>query len=199
MRKVISFLPALVSMLMVSTSLSASACDLSCWLQQRRSDCHSGWATEGNQRTMSASSSTSAMDMSSAAEMSSHAVQSVAGTDHIVNAGAHQSMSVHSMSAQMDMVSGSLQVIRKSDVKSSVTFDRSKGLSPCSHEGCSHVSVSASPPRASRAQLSYLAYLHGVAIHISTLANLSTSSRRIASGMPLPINLAVDFFPTLRI
>jgi hypothetical protein len=205
MRRVIGFLPALVSVLMVSTSLSASACDLSCWLRQAPSDCHSGSsATEGNQRTMSATSSSSAMDMSSAAEMSSHAAQSDAGTDHIVNAGAYQSMPVHSMSAQMNMVGSSLQVIRKSELRSSAAFDHSNGrsnrLSLCSHETCSQ--VSASPPRASRAQVSYLAclaYLHCAAIPISTLANLSTGSRRITSETPPPINLAVDLLTTLRI
>src|SRR5579872_1492712 len=147
MRRVISFLPALVSVLMVSTSLSASACDLSCWLHQAPSDCHAGnSAAEGNQRMISASAS---MDMSSEAEMSSHAAQSDASADRIVSSGAHQSMSVHAMSAQMDMVSRSPQVIRKSDARSSTAFDHSeghsKGLSPCSHETCSQ--VSASPPR----------------------------------------------------
>jgi hypothetical protein len=204
MRRVISFLPALVSVLMVSTSLSASACDLSCWLQQP-SNCHSGsLATEGKQRMMSAPSSSSAMDMSSESEMSSHAAQNEAGTDHVVNAGARQSMSVHSMAAQMDMVSSSLQIIRKSDVRSNAAFDysegRSKGLSSCSHETCSQ--ASASPPTASRAQLSYpayRAYQHCVAIPVSSPAHLSTSSHRIAAGARPPINLAVDLLPILRI
>src|SRR4029077_5039015 len=41
MRRVGSSLTALLlSLLMVSTSVSASACDLSCWLNQAHSDCH---------------------------------------------------------------------------------------------------------------------------------------------------------------
>ena len=142
----------------------------------------------------------SAMDMSSNAEMSSHAAQSDAGMDHIVNAGAHQSMSVHSMTAEMDMVSSSLLISRKSEVRSSAAFDHSKGFASCNHETCSQ--VSASPPRASQAQLSYLAYLaylHCATIPISSPASLSSSSQRIASGTPPPINLAVDLLSTLRI
>ena len=189
MRKIVRPLPALLSVLMVSTSLSASSCDLSCWLHQTPSNCHSARsATEDNHRMMSPSS---AMDMSSEAEMSSHATQSNAGPDRSVNASAR-----HSMSAQMDMVRGSLQVIEKSDVSSSAKFDHSKTLSPCSHETCSQTSASPSPPRTSQAQP---VYLHCAAIKVSSPANLSTSSHRIAPGTPPPINLAVDLLPTLRI
>src|ERR1017187_2050718 len=40
MRGVTSALAALLALLIVSTSVSASACDLSCWLRQTHSDCH---------------------------------------------------------------------------------------------------------------------------------------------------------------
>lgn len=40
MRRITSSLAALLSFLVVSTSVSASACDLSCWLRQAHSDCH---------------------------------------------------------------------------------------------------------------------------------------------------------------
>src|SRR2546427_6173775 len=154
MRKIATSLPVLLSLLLVCTPLSASACDLSCWLHQTASDCHSASsATEADQRMMPASS---AMDMSSEAETNSHVTQSRAGLDHSVNASTH-----HSMSTQMDMVRGSLQVIKKSDVSSSATFDHSKTLSPCSHETCSQASASASPPRPGGDQP---AYLHCTAI-----------------------------------
>jgi hypothetical protein len=187
MCKIARSLAALLSVLMVSAPLSASACDLSCWLHQTASDCHSASsATEGNQRMMPPSS---AMDMSPEAEMSSHATQSNAGPDQSVNASTR-----HSMSAPMDMVR-SLQV-KKSEVSASTTFDHSKTLSPCSHETCSQASASVSPPRASQAQS---VYLHCVAIKVSSRANLSTSSHRIAPGTLPPLNLAVDLLPTLRI
>jgi len=189
MRKMATCLPVLLSVLLVCTPLSASACDLSCWLHQTAPDCHSASsATEADQRMMSASS---AMDMSSEAETSSHVTQSHAGPDHSVNAGTH-----HSMSAQMDMVRGSRKIIQKSEESSSATFDHSKTLSPCSHETCSQASASASPPRASGDQP---AYLHCVAIDGLSPANLLTSSPRLAPGTSPPINLPVHLLATLRI
>src|SRR5438270_5524450 len=41
MRKIAKLLPTILSVLMVSTSLSVSACDLSCLLNQTSPDCHS--------------------------------------------------------------------------------------------------------------------------------------------------------------
>ena len=189
MRKMAPSLPVLLSVLLVCTPLSASACDLSCWLHRTASDCHSASsATEADQRMMSASS---AMDMSSEAETSSHVTQSHAAPDHSVNASTH-----HSMPQQMDMVRGSLQVIKKSDVSSSATFDPSKTLSPCSHETCSQASASALPPRARGDQP---AYLHCTAIGGWSPANFLTSSHRVAPGTAPPINLPVHLLTTLRI
>ena len=189
MRKIATSLPVLLSVLLVCTPLSASACDLSCWLHQTASDCHSASsATEADQRMMSASS---AMDMSSEAETSSHVTQSHAGPDHSVNASTH-----HSMSTQMDMGRGSRKIMQKSGESSSAMFDHSKTLSPCSHETCSQASASASPPRARGDQP---AYLHCAAIDGWSPANLFTSSPRLAPGTSPPILLAVDLLTTLRI
>jgi hypothetical protein len=190
MRKIVLSWPALLSILMVSTSVSASACDLSCWLHQTPSDCHSANpATEDNERTMSASSE---MDMSPEVDMSSHGTQNKAGPHHRVNA-----VTRHSMPAQMDMAGNSLQVVRKSEVSASARRDHSKTtLSLCDPETCSQTSASASPPRGIQAQP---AHLHCVAIHVSSPANSLTSSHRIVPGTPSPINLAVDLLPTLRV
>jgi hypothetical protein len=137
----------------------------------------------------------SAMDMSSGAEMSTYIGQSGAGADHIVSAENH-----HSMSAQMDMVRGSLRMIKRSDVNSSAAFGqsegRSEGLSSCSHETCSQAWASTSLPRASQAQP---AYLHDAAIPVSNPAHLITSSHRIARVTPPPTNLAIDLLAALRI
>ena len=189
MRKIATPLPVLLSVVLVCTPLSASACDLSCWLHQTASDCHSASsAAEAGQRMMSASS---AMDMSSEAETSSHVTQSHAGPDHSVNASTH-----HSMSTQMDMGRGSRKIMQKSGESSSAMFDHSKTLSPCSHETCSQASASASPPRARGDQP---AYLHCAAIDGWSPANLFTSSPRLAPGTSPPILLAVDLLTTLRI
>ena len=188
MRSMARPLPALLSVLLMFAALATSACDLSCWLHQTGSHCHSAnSAIENNQRT----SASSEMDMSSEAETSSHVTQSHAAPDHSVNASTH-----HSMPPQMDMVRSSLQVIKKSDVSSSATFDPSKTLSPCSHETCSQASASASPPRASGDQP---AYLHCVTFDGSSPANLLTSSPRLAPGTSPPMLLAVDLLCTLRI
>jgi hypothetical protein len=189
MRKIARSLAALLSVLMVSTPLSASACDLSCWLHQTASDCHSASSAKGGKQGMMSTSS--AMDMNSEAEMCSHGTQSKAGPDQSVNASTR-----HSMSAPMVMVR-SLQVKKSEpELSASAKFDHSKTLSPCSHETCSQASVSVSPPRASQAQS---AYLHCIAIDVSSRANLLTSSHRIAPGTLPPINLAVDLLSTLRI
>jgi hypothetical protein len=189
MRKIATSSPVLLSVLLVCTPLSASACDLSCWLHQTASDCHSAsLAAEADQGMMSASS---AMDMSSEAGTSSHVTQSHANLDHRVNASTH-----HLVSAQMDMVRGSRKIIQKSEESSSATFDHSRTLSPCSHETCSQASASASPPKAGGDQP---AYLHCAAIGGWSPANFLTSSPRLAPGTSPPILLAVDLLTTLRI
>jgi hypothetical protein len=189
MRKMARLLPTLLSVLLVSAPLSTSACDLSCWLHQTGSGCHSvSSATEDNQRP----SASSEMDMSSEAVMSSHGTQCNEGPARHANAGTRH----HSMSAQMNMVRGSFQAIQKSEVSSNAVFDDSNKLSPCSHETCSQASASASPPSASRAQP---AYLHFVAIHISSPENFLTTFHRMAPGTSHHIPFALDPLTTLRI
>jgi hypothetical protein len=197
MRKIARSLPALLSIFtafaMAFAPLSASACDLSCWLGREASDCHAAVsATEGEHRMMSASSQ---MDMSSEMGTRPQDTQAKAGSNHRVKTGAG-----HSMSAQMDMVRVSLRVTAKSKVGSSATFDPPKRLSPCSHEMCSQASASASPPRGGQA---HPAYLHSGAIGVLHATNLSTKpptgGYRIVSGTPPPINLPVDLLPILRI
>ena len=115
MRKMTGLLPTLLSVLLVSAPLSTSACDLSCWLHQTGSGCHSvSSATEDNQRTPASSK----MDMSSEAETSSQGAQCNEDPVRHANPGARH----HSMSAQMNMVRGSLQATPGSyDVSSSPT------------------------------------------------------------------------------
>jgi len=189
MRKMTGLLPTLLSVLLVSAPLSTSACDLSCWLHQTGSGCHSvSSATEDNQRTPASSK----MDMSSEAETSSQGAQCNEDPVRHANPGARH----HSMSAQMNMVRGSLQAIQKSEVSSNAMFDNSNTLSPCSHETCSQASASASPPGASRAQP---AYLHFVAIHISSPEKFLTTFHRMAPGTSRHISFAIDPLIRLRI
>lgn len=64
MHKMASVVPLMLSVLIVCTSLSVSACDLSCWMNHTSSDCHS--ATSASEDRMTASS---AMQMSAGMEM----------------------------------------------------------------------------------------------------------------------------------
>jgi hypothetical protein len=189
MHKIARAMTALLSVFMVFGPLSASACDLSCWLQQTTSNCHSaGQPIEGNQSSMPASST---MDMSAEGEMSSHSHQYSPAADYTMSATAH-----HSMTAQMDLGRTSLEVIRTSDVRSGSRFDHSKKLSPCSHETCSQASASASPPRVRADQP---ACLHAMDIVGVNPANFLTSSDRTAPGTSPPITPAADLLTTLRI
>lgn len=189
MRKMARLLPTLLSVLLVSAPLSTSACDLSCWLHQTGSHCHSvSSATEDDQRV----SASSKMDMSSEAVMSSHGAQCNEGPVRHANAGTRH----HSMSAQMNTVRGSLQAIQKSEVSSNAMFDNSNTLSPCSHETCSQASASASPPGASRTQP---AYLHFAAIYISSPEKFLATFHRMAPGTSHHIPFAIDPLIRLRI
>lgn len=188
MRAVARLLPMLLSVLLVFAPLSASACDLSCWLQRNTPDCHRlGSPSDDNQQTMSEASE---MDMSSGAHTRPGNTHSVAGSDHAVNAVVH-----HSMPTQMDMHRGSLQIMQKSDASSNARFDDSNALSPCGHGTCAQAATSSSPPRAGRAQPANLQFVAAGALNPATL--LTTT--RLAPETALPLSLLADLLPTLRI
>jgi hypothetical protein len=189
MRKIIRVLPALLSVLMVCTSVSVSACDLSCWLRQTPSDCHSANpAMESGAETMSASS---AMDMSAEMKISSHGAQNKAGLGQST-----KGVAGHQMSAQMDMVGSALQAINKIDASANTRFDHSRASSPCSHEACSQATASVSPPSASQNQS---VYLHCAILDLSPATNLVINSRQVARGSPPLIRHSADLLPTLRV
>jgi hypothetical protein len=187
MRTVARLLPILFSLLLAFAPLSASACDLSCWLQRSAPDCHwLGSTDEHSQGTMSGASD---MDMSSGAETEANA-QTDAAAHHAASAASH-----HSMSPQMDMRRGSLQIIQKSDAGSSAGLDHSNALSPCAHGTCAQAATSSSPPSAGHAQP---AYLKVVAVRALNLAKPLTITRLAPETSP-PASLLADLLPTLRI
>lgn len=188
MRKIAKVLPALLSILMVFTPVSVSTCDLSCWLHQTFSDCHS--ASSDAEDSVRMTSRSSAMDMSADMEMSSDGAQSKAGQHESA-----QDATGHLMSPQMDMVRSEPQVITKTDVSEGTGFDQSRALSPCSHETCSQATTSTSPPKMSPGQAS----LYCAVIHVSTAPNPLASSHRITPRYPPPINHPADLLPALRI
>jgi hypothetical protein len=189
MRTVARLLPILFSLLLTFAPLSASACDLSCWLERNAPDCHSlGSAAENAHGAMSGASD---MDMSSGADTRLANAHDIAASDHAVNAVVH-----HSMPTQMNMRRGSLQAMQKSDASSSARFDDSNTLSPCVHGTCAQSATSSSPPSAGHAQLAHLQF---VAFHALNLAKPWTTSTRAAPETSPPVSVLFDLLPTLRI
>jgi len=203
MGKIARAVTALLSVFMVFAPLSASACDLSCWLNQTISDCHSaGPFTEGSPSLMSAPAM---MDMSAEGEMSSHGAQD--NEDYNVSGAAHHSSMTEqtdlamteqmdlAMTEQMDLARRPVEVTR-TDVSSTSGFSPSKKLSRCSHETCSQASASASPQRVRGDQP---AYLLTVDIAVRNPANFLTNPHEAVFGTPPPITPAADLLIALRI
>jgi len=187
MRMVARLLPILFSLLLAFAPLSASACDLSCWLERNAPDCHQlGPAAKNAHGAMSGASD---MDMSSEADTRLANAHNIAAPDHAVNAGVH-----HSMSTQMDMHRGSLQIVQKSD--GSAGLDHSNTLSPCGHGTCAQAATSSSPPSAGHAQLADLQF---VAVHALNLAKPLATGTRAAPETSPPVSLLLDLLLTLRI
>jgi hypothetical protein len=186
MRAVARLLPMLVSLLLTFAPLSASACDLSCWLQRNAPDCHwLGSAAENARGTMSGASD---MDMSSGAETGATNAQTSAVPDHAVNATTH-----HLMPTQMDMARSSLQIVQKSD--GSARLDHSNSVSPCGHGTCAQAATSSSPPSAGHAQPANLQFVAAGALNPAK----PLTTTRLAPETAPPLSLLADLLPTLRI
>jgi len=187
MQTVARLLPILFSVLLTFAPLSASACDLSCWLERNAPDCHSlGSAAENAHGAMSEASD---MDMSSGADARVAHAHNIAPLDHALNA-----VACHSMPTQMDMHRDSRQMVQKSD--GSARLDHSNALSPCGHGTCTQAAMSSSPPSAGHAQLAHLRF---VAVHALNLAKPLTTSSQAALETSPPVSLRLNILLTLRI
>jgi hypothetical protein len=208
-----SWAALLLSLLMVSTSVSASACDLSCWLSQAHSDCHtetkdgaamsmsldmdmhSGESEHAVEPQMGADATIDSMPVAADMDMGSDGSDSMAGTDAYLNARPLHSMA---MSPQSEDVTETLVRAAKAEIMDvRVLLDRSGTLSPCMHEPCSQTSMSVSPPAGDHSRPSSL---HLMPTGISSPFNFWTSFHWIRPGTPPPKILAVDHLTTtLRI
>jgi hypothetical protein len=190
MCRITSSLAVLLSLLMVSTSASASACDLSCWFYQEHSDCHTaGSAPEDQESAMSAPSN---MDMGPGMNMGAAGSERMMAPDQPANAKPD-----HSMSPKMDMTTRRFEQATKPELSTSAMPDHSMTLSSCTHETCSQISASASPPNADHSQPNSL---YWIATDISNPGNLWTGFHSIRPGPPPPKILAVPHLTTtLRI
>jgi hypothetical protein len=200
---------------MVSTSASATACDLSCWLRQAQSDCHAGGLAASMGTNMPVSP-IMAMYMSSSGNPQMQAQHANAST------APHDSMS---MSVDMDMGRAHTDVSMAADTKMDATPSHLMSMSPrpkmlterlmsapnpgmesngipghsgrlssCTHEMCSQISASTSPPRVDRVQSNFL---HGVSIHIASPVKLGTDLQWIRLGPPPPEILSAERLSTI--
>ena len=210
MRRVGSSLAALLlSLLMVSTSVSASACDLSCWLNQANSDCHTetklgatmSMSSDMDIRAgkselvagpqMGADPMTNSMPMASDMDMAGDDSGSTAGADTKLHAIPGHSTA---MAPQIEAVTETSVRLAKDAMGGRVN---SGSLSPCMHEPCSQTSMSVSPPTVDHSQPSSQ---HWVPTGISNPVNIWTTFHWAKPGTSPPKILAVDHLTTtLRI
>ena len=165
MRKVAAIsLAALLSLLMFSSSVSASACDLSCWLRQARPDCHGGDPGATKQADMSMSSD---MDMG---PEHGHSAMATNITTHVAP------RQVISMSPQAEIVTHRIMRAAEPGMRTEDMPDHSRSISSCTHETCSQIWASVPPPSTNHAQRNFLHYMQ---IRISSPLSLQTNSRSI--------------------
>ena len=181
-RAISSLVAATLSLFVVSTSASGLVCDLSCWLHQTDSDCHTvGSATTGDEMAMSMPSD---MDM---------------GPDSMPGPGTVLTTSAPSitMPPQMQMVTERVGYAPKSEAGTSSVPGRSKSSSSCIHEPCAQVWSSVSSPNPHHCQANSQ---QGMTINISSPINSWIGFDWIGSGTPPPkILTAPHLTTTLRI
>jgi hypothetical protein len=185
MRWATGSLAALLSLLLVSAPVSTWACDVSCSSHQAHSDCHASATT---------SKDDSAMSMPPGMDMGSDQSESPVGSDTVMGAVPGHSMS---MSPQQEMVTTRFEEATKPATRSGTIHDHSKGMSSCTHETCSQLSTSASPPGADHSQPNSR---HWLAVSISSPVNPLVSFLWVQLRTPPPKLLTADrLITTLRI
>ena len=186
MRRVTSLFAALLSLLLISTSASASACDLSCSFHEVHYGCQT--AKSGTRDKQSAMFMSPDMDMSS-----EHSEDTVRPASGVVATPEHPK----SMSSRMEMPAGRFERVMKPQTGTRAMPDHSQTLSSCSHEPCSQISAFVSP---SKNNCSQPKSLHWIAIIVLSPLNPNTRSHRIRVQTTPPNILAVDLLATtLRI
>jgi hypothetical protein len=205
-----SSLSLLLSLLIFSNVVSASACDLACWLGRAHSDCHDGGSATAREADMSMSPSMlmhvnrdetkrtdgtpgrtitdpeDSMAMPADMDMGSDGDDSTVGTDAATNATPSTSMF---MSKQLDMMTEPLVREQKPVMEESAVPGHSRTVSSCTHETCSQISASTSPPKAQYSDHDALCSVAGSA---SSLLNVRTDFHWIRPGTPPAENAPVD-------
>lgn len=188
MRRITACMAALISLLFVFTSISASACDLSCWLRQGHDDCHSSVSMSGDPMSseeMGAAMAPMSMAMGSG-QMQHKMAPGEIGTGH----------RLIPMSQQSEIAVERFIELSIPGMSSTALPDHSRDLSPCAHETCSQTSASASPPGAGHLRLDFV---HHAPVRFSMATILWTRSDGIKTGSPPPERHAKPLATNLRI
>lgn len=191
MRRITACMAALISFLFVFTSISASACDLSCWLRQGQGDCHSGVPMPGEE-TGTAMASTMPMPMG----LGSHQMQHMMAPGEVGTGHRWTPHRLTPMPPQSEMAVGRFIELSKPGMSSTAPPDHSRDLSSCAHETCSQIWTSARPPGAGHARPDFLRH----APTRFSIATISwTRSDCIKTGSPPPELHAEPLATILRI
>lgn len=127
-------------------------------------------------------------------DMGSGQSESPTGSDTVLGAVRGHSMS---MSPQQEMATRRFEQATKPATRTDTLHDHSKGMSSCTHETCSQLSISASPPGADHSQPNSL---DGLAVSMSSLVNRLASFHWVRFGTPPPKLLTANrLITTLRI
>lgn len=185
---------------MVSTPISALACDLSCWLHPIHSDCHTLSSVPAEPKTPRSMSSAADMDMGSpdmgsmgmGPEMGCERGEGGAELSHVVNHTRFR----HSMFAQVGVAAGRFEDTAKPESSAGVTHSHSTTSSPCDHGACSQNLASSSPPGAGQYRRSSL---NPVPAAMPVPVALSSESHLLESRIPPPKNSPDNLTTLLRI
>jgi len=185
MRRFITLFAAVtLPLFMISTSIAASVCDLSCWFRQAQSGCH----------TPSSPTAGSEMAMSMPADMDMGLDQSdsMAGPDPVVTTMSHSM----SMPSQMQLFTGRSVRATNNETSGTSMPDHSKGTL-CIHQICAQVGTSRASSDPGRFQS---ISLHSIAINATSPRNSRIHFPWLGSGSPPPKTLTVGrLTATLRI
>ena len=185
MRSITTSLAALLSLLLISAPVSAWACDVACSSHQAHSDCHASSTT---------SKDDTAMSMPPGMDMGSDQSESPLGPDTVLSAAPGHSMA---MSPQQEMATRRFEQATKPATRTGTMHDHSKGMSSCTHETCSQLSTSASPPGADHSQPNSL---HWLAVSTSSPVNPLVNFHWVLLGTLPPKLLTADrLITTLRL
>ncbi len=186
MRRISSSLAALLSLLLIPMSASASVCDLPCSFHQM----HPGCQPPNHQQLTNRRRCPSPPGMDMGSDQSEGMKGPDASTDTIPD---HS----NSMSFRMEMAGERFERAAKPETGTNVTLDHSKAVSSCIQEPCSQIPASFSPSTRDRSQPSSL---HWIAVSILSHLNLYISIHRIRlETPPLIIRAAGCLTTTLRI